>query len=175
MQHIKSNIKNITPDFNISFENDAAMFALGEYLKSSKEHDKVFTLCIGTGSGSAYIENGALVKDTLPNIENGWIYNIPYKDSIIDDYISSRGILKISKDNGLDNVTVKDIAELALSENAVAKHVWYEFGENLKEVLALVTKDFKPSKIVIGGQISKSYKLFIDSSREYFNLSLIHI
>lgn len=175
LDYLKKNIKNISTDFQINFENDGTMFGLGEYSKSLKVYKKIFTLCIGTGAGSAYIEDGKVIKEKIGNMKNGWIYNIPYKDSIIDDYISSRGILKIANRKGIRGFELEEISQLALGGDERAKEVWYEFGEILKEVLILVTKDFQPNKIVIGGQISKSYMLFIESCESYFSKKQIPI
>ncbi|MGL5616290.1 MAG: ROK family protein [Sarcina sp.] len=175
LDYFKKNSKNTSTDFQINFENDGVMFGLGEYLQSLKKDERIFTLCIGTGAGSAYIENGKIIKEKLKNIKNGWIYNVPYKGSIIDDYISSRGILKIANEKGIKGFVAEEISQLALGGDEKAKEVWEEFGENLREVLILVTKDFQPNKIVIGGQISKSYTLFIKCSESYFSKKQIPI
>lgn len=167
-KYAKENFKNITNDFNVKFENDAAMFALGQELLNDKKNNKVFALCIGTGCGSAYIENGEVIKSK-------WIYSIPYRDGIIDDYISCRGILKIANECGIVGLEVKEIADKALKGEGLAKKVWNVFENNLLEVFKLATECFKPDRVIIGGQVSKSSELFLGKSIDYFNENNVEI
>ena len=63
----------------ILFRHDVEAFARGVYrFGMKKQQEKVLCLCIGTGAGSAFLENGeALKKKTEAVPENGWIYNVP--------------------------------------------------------------------------------------------------
>jgi glucokinase len=157
------------PGFHIVFENDANLFALGEY-ESGKagRYTKSMCLTIGTGAGSAFLERGELVKHRKDVPENGWIYNQPFRDSIVDDYISKRGIMKLMQEEGLDCETldVKAAAELAKSGDERAAAVFRRFGEMIGEMLLPFLRSFRPEAVVIGGQIVKSKELFLDSTRE---------
>ena len=168
IKYAKENLKNITNDFNVKFENDAAMFALGEELLNNKKSNKVFTVCIGTGCGSAYIENNEVIK-------NKWIYSIPYRDGIIDDYISCRGILKIANECGIIGLEVKEIADKALKGEDLAKVVWNTFENNLLEVFKLATELFRPDRVIVGGQVAKSSELFLGKSIDYFNENNVEV
>ena len=168
IRYVKENLKNITNDFTVKFENDIAMFALGEELLNNKKSNKTFALCIGTGCGSAYIKSGEVIK-------NKWIYSIPYKDGIIDDYISCRGILKIANECGIVGLEVKEIADKALKGEDLAKIVWNRFENNLLEVFKLATEDFKPDRVIIGGQVAKSSELFLGMSIDYFSENNVEV
>src|SRR5690606_29943987 len=51
-------------DFVIVFENDANLFALGEHKAGKGQHfNKVMYLTIGTGAGSAFMENDEFITD----------------------------------------------------------------------------------------------------------------
>ena len=69
------------------FLHDIEAFALGEsWYGNCRDVDKILCVCIGTGAGSAFVENGKTVKTGKGVPENGWIYQQPFGDSILDDY-----------------------------------------------------------------------------------------
>lgn len=151
--------------FVIAFDNDANLYAIGEYNSGKgKNYRKAFFLTIGTGAGSAFVENGELIKTGEGIPENGWIYKEPFGDSIIDDYISKRGILKLAEDFGVEvkDGEVKTLAHIANENNAKAKEVFTQFGQNIGNALNPFVESFKPEAIILGGQISKSIHLFED-------------
>lgn len=155
----------IHDDFQIVFENDANLFALGEQIAGNAgSYKKTIFITIGTGAGSAFMENGKLIKNRHDVPKNGWIYNQPFKNSIVDDYISKRGILRLAKnlDITVAGDEVKTLAEMAQSGNPKARKVFYEFGKNIGEVLNSHILTFRPDAIIFGGQIAKSKALFID-------------
>lgn len=154
----------MTQPFPIVFDNDANLFALGEQMAGkARNYGRSVCLTIGTGTGSGYMENGRLttVGEKVP--ENGWIYNQAFANSIVDEYISKRGILRIAEDMGIavaDN-EVKTLAEMARDNVPLAMEVFHRFGRNIGEVLNEYVLPFKPDGVIIGGQIAKSLDLFI--------------
>ncbi len=160
-----SSIKNkLHKNFNILFENDAILFALGEIEQNHiLKNDKCLSICIGTGCGSAYIENGKIIKSGKGIAKDGWIYNLPFKDSLIDDYISTRGIINFY--NRLNNTNINNVKDIALkySIDETSKVTFNNFGKDLATVLNTILKDFNAKNIILGGQITKSYSLFEDS------------
>ncbi|WP_027092969.1 ROK family protein [Cohnella thermotolerans] len=157
------------PGFHIVFENDANLFALGEYeIGKAGRYAKSLCLTIGTGAGSAFLELGELVKHRRDVPENGWIYNQPFRDSVVDDYISKRGIVRLLREAGLadDEIDVKSAAELAKAGDERAADVFRRFGGMIGEMLRPFVRSFQPEAVVIGGQIVKSKELFLDSVRE---------
>ncbi len=160
-----SNIKNnVSQNFNILFENDATLFALGEIQQNNiLKNGKCLAICIGTGCGSAYIENGKLIKNGEKIPPNGWIYNIPFKNSIVDDYISARGIINFY--NNISKNKTNNVKDIALKYN-IDNHsniTFNNFGQDLANMLNIVLKDFDSKNIILGGQICKSYNLFKDA------------
>lgn len=156
-------------DFQIVFENDANLFALGEYaVGKAGPYARSLCLTIGTGAGSAFLEHGQLVKHRHDVPENGWIYNQPFRDSVVDDYISKRGIARLMREAGLDSgiMDVKAAADLAKSGDGKAIAVFRRFGEMVGEMLLPFLRSFRPEAIIIGGQIVKSQELFLDSTRD---------
>lgn len=150
----------------IAIENDAALFALGECaFGEGRPYPRTICLTIGTGFGSAFVSSNRLVKQGEGVPHEGWLYRLPYRDGIIDDYISRRGIIRLANEMGIKNVLageddVKCLAERACSGESLPVQLFHEFGERLKEVLNPFIQSFQPDAILIGGQIAKSSDLF---------------
>lgn len=151
----------------IAFENDAGLFALGECaFGAGRSTMRAICLTIGTGFGSAFVSNGRLVKEGDDVPADGWLYRIPYRDGMMDDYFSRRGIVRLAEEMGIEDAAsgeddVKRLAERAWAGEPLPVRLFREFGERLAEVLTPFTRSFGPDAIIIGGQIAKSADLFI--------------
>ena len=162
----------LTPRFRIAFENDAALFGLGETRPggAAEGADRAVCLTIGTGLGSCFLERGRLVKrrDDVP--DEGWLYTVPYQDGIADDYISRRGILQLAAELGRnaeqEQLDVRELAGLADAGDREALRLFERFGRRMADVLLPSLLRFRPDRIVLGGQISKSAHLFVPAFRE---------
>jgi len=160
---------NLEDGFSILFENDAACFALGECITGEGvPFEKVIAITLGTGFGASFIHQKRLVKEGKGIPDNGYLYNIPFKDGIAEDYISSRWLLKkYAELSGTKIVDVKEIAASALDgKNDFGKDVFKIFGSNLAHCLAHWIKSFKADCLIIGGSISKSSELFLPALME---------
>lgn len=167
----------LSKSFQIMFENDANLFALGEYeVGTIKKFARAICITLGTGLGSAFLNNGELIrgKDGVP--KSGWICTESFKDRIIDDYVSGRGIIHIASDLGFDNNSfdVKELAECARTGDIKAIQVFDKFGLLLGEALWPYVKSFQPELVILGGQIANSYDLFesgILQNLSHYNVS----
>ena len=70
--------------------------------------------------------------------------------------------INISRKEGLkkENLTAKEIAELALKGNIQAINTYKKFGVALGETLTPILEEHPLSEIFIGGNITLSYPLF---------------
>lgn len=162
-------LSRCTEQFQIVFENDANLFALGElFTGHAREFNRSICLTIGTGAGSAFIDNGQLIANRFDVPPNGWIYNQPFGESIVDDYVSKRGVLRLAAESGLftEGLEVKQIADMARSGSVAAIDVFIEFGRNIGHMLNPFVFSFQPDGIVIGGQIARSHDLFLEGMLE---------
>lgn len=167
MERLKSQpsfVERMSHDFVIAFENDANLFAYGEWLQGkAKRYNRSICITIGTGTGSAFIERGQLVKHRHDVPVNGWVYAEPFRDSIVDDYISKRGIARLASELGANgSLDVHELAEAARSGVEVSSQVFVRFGEMLGEMLNPFIGSFCPEAVIIGGQIVRSHDLFED-------------
>lgn len=159
--NLKDELETLLPELEFKFKNDAHLYALGECnFREGKIFNKILCICIGTGIGSAFIENKSLLYEGENIPKEGWIYDTPFKGSIADDYISTRGLLRIAEDNNIAISTGKELYELACNNDKKALNVFKSFGKNLKEFMELYVKKCNIEAIVIGGNISKAYEFF---------------
>ncbi|WP_256762050.1 ROK family protein [Cohnella sp. WQ 127256] len=156
---------SLAPNWRLAFENDASLFALGEAVYGqASTSDRVVCMTIGTGLGSGFVDNRRLVKQRQDVPENGWLYHLPYRDGIADNFVSRRGVLSLAAQLGFDlsdGQDVRELAQLALSGDELAVQLFEQFGERMAQVLAETMQRFQPDAIVIGGQIAKSGELFV--------------
>lgn len=168
----------LAPHFRLAFENDAALFGLGETGPggAAEGAGRVVCLTIGTGLGSCFLDSGRLVKTRADVPSDGWLYATPYKNRMADDYISRRGVLQLAARFGLADagLDVKDLALLADGGDAAAQRLFCRFGERMAEILAPPLLRFGPESIVLGGQISRSAHLFLPAFRQALAGSGMH-
>jgi len=161
--------ERLAPEFRITFENDASLFGLGEAVYGEAQGaDRVVCLTIGTGLGSCFLEHGRLVKQRSDVPENGWLYEVPYRNGIADDYISKRGIIQLALELGMDlrGRDVRELANSAISEEPGARQLFELFGQRMALILFPALRVFAPDRIILGGQISKSGFLFAHTFQE---------
>ncbi len=92
--------------------------------------------------------------------EDANLWKAPFKDSIAEDYISTRWFVKRYAE--ISGTTVKDVKELreALPGNPLVQQVFDEFGTNLGAFLATFVEMDKPEIIILGGNIANALPLF---------------
>jgi glucokinase len=151
----------LTEDQSIRFMNDAFSFAVGESIAGQAAGStKSMAITLGTGFGSAFIDNHVPVVtgDSVPRL--GYVYHIKYKDGIADDYFSTRWFIRRYKElTGKDAAGVKSIAVEAIGQENV-REIFKEFGSSLGEFLAPILNRFGATVLVLGGNISRAYDLF---------------
>lgn len=148
----------------IVFENDASLFGLGQYdIGHARKYKKSICLTLGTGLGSVFIEEGSVITRREDVPEGGWVYHLPFGSSILDDYLSRRGILRLAEQEGLDpKLDVRELAALTDQGNEITKKVFLRFGENLGRGLKPVVQKFRPEALIFGGQIAKCSRHFLE-------------
>jgi glucokinase len=160
MEAVSSGL-NVSDDFLIRFMNDASSFAVGEaWVGSASKVSRSLSITLGTGFGSAFIDNKIPIVDGPLVPKLGCIYHLPYEKGIADDYFSTRGLLGRYKDEtGIMLPGVKELAEMAPGDKTVMD-LFNDFGNRLGLFLAPWLRKFEAEMLVIGGNISHAYGLF---------------
>lgn len=154
----------LSRDIPVRFMNDASSFAVGEaWAGKLSGFKRTMAITLGTGFGSAFIENRVPVVtgDKVPHL--GCVYHIAYREGIADDYFSTRWFTsRYFEMKGREAGGVLELTKMA-AEDTEVKKIFSEFGDNLGSFLASWLLKFETEALVIGGNISRSYDLFGDN------------
>ena len=140
-QRLKSSFPGVTMNrltaADIRFGNDAFMFGLGASTRFPSE--RLLCLTLGTGLGSAFVENGQIVAGrhgipatecclrSLPGSYRGQLF----REKGHSEHGFGRGLLA-------DGIDVADLAEAAKSGNAQAQDVFREYGASWEKCSCLI-------------------------------------
>ncbi len=163
--NIVSEIKNrlsLANHIKIRFINDATAFAIAEsWIGKAKDHEKMIALTLGTGFGSAYIDNGIPILEGEKVAKSGCLWHVAFNGDIADNLFTTRWIVNTyAKKTGIQLSGAKEIADLANKNDQIALDIFTEYGNNMGEFLSPWIKKFEAQSIVIGGNISGAYNLF---------------
>ena len=160
----------IHPDLPVTFVHDVNAVLMGElWTGNAKDYANAAVACIGTGLGFAHLQNRIVQCNEYgsPLIS---IFKTPCRQSILEDYVSKRGILKIYGEmagNEIANtMKVIDIAKLADEGDGSALATFREAGSILSEVLADILTEKNIECLLFAGQISRSFHHFETAIRE---------
>ena len=111
--------------------------------------------------GRLFVENGKTVKTGKGVPENGWIYQQPFGDSILDDYLSVRGLEQISLAVTGKVWSGKELYGLVKAGNMEAEEVWRRFGADVAAGLLPVLEKYQPDLLLLGrNRLQKSFSWF---------------
>ena len=139
---------------DIRFRNDAEAFLDGEiFCGAAYGFSDVIGITLGTGMGSALSHHGKTVDAEL-SVR-------PYKNEKIEEYVSTRAIIRFYKELTCKEMKdVESIAALYETDDA-AVQAFKTFGQHLAWFLQFFIQKEQPQVLVIGGNISQSWDLFM--------------
>jgi glucokinase len=145
-------------------DNDANLFALGEYNSYSGEKDIFIGITLGTGLGFGIVINGNLFKGAHGMAAE---YGIsPVGEGKWETDISINGITKLSEKYFNERLDPKTISKMCSNDNNDAQQLWNEFGEKLGLCISHLINMFDPDAISIGGGLSNAFKYFHNSMKK---------
>ena len=158
------------PSLDLRFINDATAFAVGTAWRGGgRDYARIIAVTLGTGFGSAFIDDGIPVVAGNDVPEHGCLWHLPFREHIADDYISTRWFEnRYRKVTGEAIAGVEAIAGDAAGRRAV-RDIFEDFGVNLGEVLAPWVTAFDAGALIIGGNIANAYELFATALGETLN------
>lgn len=159
------------PPSSISFLNDAAAFAIGEWLAGAAAGaSRVLGLTLGSGVGSGFLRNGAVLTSgpgvpPLGRVDLLELDNRPLEETVSRRAIRAavaghRAFRTDRADRGLpDDADVQEIAAAARRGHRVCREVLDSAFEGLGRALGPVLVAFDPDVVVLGGAVARSWDL----------------
>jgi glucokinase len=139
---------------DVRFLNDAEAFLLGEWWAgAARGHRRAVGVTLGTGLGSAFIEDGRIVP------RNVALYELSFRGAPVEDTVSSRGLLDRYAPPSAESIEVEDVAARAQAGEKAARRAFDELGQALGEFLRPWLRTFEPGCLVVGGSIARSWEL----------------
>jgi glucokinase len=144
----------------IAFLNDAEAFLLGEWWAgAARGQIRVVGITLGTGLGSAFLENGEFVRSDARVPSDGALYKLAFRGAPVEETISRRALLArygASSEKGTD---VEQLATRARAGEHRALLVFRELATDLAEFLVPVLEAFAPTCLVVGGSVARAWEL----------------
>ncbi|NLJ01355.1 MAG: ROK family protein [Bacteroidales bacterium] len=145
----------------VYIDNDANCFAYGEKIYGQgKAFENFVGITLGTGVGGGIVQRDQLLSDS--NCGSGEFGEIPYIDSILEEYCGSRFFTRTANETGYD------IALKAREGDQSSINLYNEYGKHIAVLVKIILLVLDPQAIIFGGSITRSFDLFKDSM--YANL-----
>jgi glucokinase len=144
----------------IKFRNDAEATIAGECIAGAgKGYNNVIGVTLGTGFGSAHF-----IDNEIKDLNLG---SLPFKETIADDYLSTRGFVKRYFElSGKSVKNVKELASIATQDEA-ATQVFEDFAKNMSDFLKPHILPMSPECLILCGNIALANGLFSPSLKNY--------
>ncbi len=155
----------------VFMDNDANALLLGESIwGAGRGYGITLGYTLGTGLGCAIVIGNKLFNGA--NGLAGEIWPSPFKNGIIEDIVSGRGVSSVYENLTGKKKTAKEISELAKKGDSFAIETWNVFGSTLGLAIAWGVNMIDPGIVILGGSISNSFDLFYNSMDEIFRKNI---
>ncbi|GIT78721.1 glucokinase [Leifsonia sp. LS1] len=140
----------------IHFVHDAAAYGIGEWRFGAGAGTARRFVCItlGTGVGSAFVDDGRLVFDRPDVPPGGEAHRLTFAGRPLEDTVSTRALLARY---GGASLTVKDLATRARAGDHRAQLAFDTAMAALAHTIAPWLASFGTTDVVLGGAISRSW------------------
>lgn len=156
----------------VVFLNDAVAYGIGEWASSSPRPRRLVCITLGTGVGSAFLENGRAVEDGPEVPPKGWVHLLRIGARPLEATVSTGGIQDAYAAATGSHSSVRAIAEAARRGDAAALRVLQIAMGQLGRALAPWFQRFSADEVVVGGSISRSWDLIEAPLREGIDVAL---
>lgn len=188
--NLKEKLQSIS-NLPVFVENDANLATLGEnWIGAGNHSDDIIVITLGTGVGSGIIANGELLNGTNGTAgEIGHIIVDPDglpcncgRIGCLDTIASAPGVVHKALEaiknhpssdlakfyNSKGDITSEDIFNLAKKGSKLSQSIINDITDTLGYTIAAVATVINPSKILIGGGLSKSKNQLLNEVNKSF-------
>ena len=183
--NVEEKLSEMFRGIKVKAGNDANVAALGEaWQGGGKDYDDIVMITLGTGVGGGVIINGKII--TGYNGGAGEIGHMHVDDNetdscncgrkgCLEQFTSATGVVRLAKRlmNNTDketkmrefgeNITAKDVFDLAKEGDAGANEVVETMGTYLGTAMSHIAVVVNPQAFIIGGGVSKAGQFLIDA------------
>jgi len=144
----------------VAVNNDANCYALGVYgsYPADAKPETLVVITLGTGVGLGIVSDGKLFCGA--NCGAGELGCLPYKDSILEDYVSKKFFTGA-------NWNSYEANQAAQAGDSDALLLFEEFGKNLGAMVTTVMYAYDPDRIALAGGIANNYPFFCQAMEDY--------
>lgn len=188
--NVEEKLSEMFRGIKVKAGNDANVAALGEaWQGGGKDYDDIVMITLGTGVGGGVIINGKII--TGYNGGAGEIGHMHVDDNetdscncgrkgCLEQFTSATGVVRLAKRlmNNTDketkmrefgeNITAKDVFDLAKEGDAGAKEVVETMGTYLGTAMSHIAVVVNPQAFIIGGGVSKAGQFLIDAIKDKY-------
>ena len=188
--NVEEKLSEMFRGIKVKAGNDANVAALGEaWQGGGKDYDDIVMITLGTGVGGGVIINGKIL--TGYNGGAGEIGHMHVHDNetdscncgrkgCLEQFTSATGVVRLAKRlmNNTDketkmrefgeNITAKDVFDLAKEGDAGANEVVETMGTYLGTAMSHIAVVVNPQAFIIGGGVSKAGQFLIDAIKDKY-------
>jgi len=159
------------PPDTIEFLNDAGAFGIGEWVSgATKGCRRSVGITLGTGVGSAFIDNGTRIDSGSLVPPDGEMHFVEIDGLPLEDVMSRRAIItaycRYSGSDDSADLDVREIADRATNGDNAALRAIQEPCRSLGAALAPWLVKFEAEAVVVGGGMTASWALIEPALRE---------
>jgi glucokinase len=154
-------LPEIGADMPVVFMHDVTAAVLGEMrFGAAQGYKNAAVVTLGTGLGFAHTIDGEIQYAPMgsPLVS---IYNRPYRDGVLEDYVSKRGFLRayaeVRGEDNPSNLTVAMIGGMCGQADEQALATFKNVGKILAEEIKPILEEYQIECLLFGGQISRSF------------------
>ncbi|WP_295935685.1 ROK family protein [uncultured Alistipes sp.] len=163
-------LPEVGPDLPIRFMHDVNAVLLGEMFHGNATgYRNVAVVTLGTGLGFSFCRDAEVQYSPMgsPRLP---IYNLPYRDGILEDYVSKRGFFHIYQEiirhKPSAALTVADLGRMAGEGDKAALETFSTVGGILAASVRDLIDEQQIECLLLGGQISRSFAFLEPALRE---------
>ena len=178
--NVEEKLSEMFRGIKVKAGNDANVAALGEaWQGGGKDYDDIVMITLGTGVGGGVIINGKILTGY-----NGGAGEIDScncgRKGCLEQFTSATGVVRLAKRlmNNTDketkmrefgeNITAKDVFDLAKEGDAGANEVVETMGTYLGTAMSHIAVVVNPQAFIIGGGVSKAGQFLIDAIKDKY-------
>jgi len=162
-------------DAPVILENDANAIALAERRGDRQAYDDVLVLKASTGLGIGIIAGGVLQRGAVQAAGEFGHNKTPAADGLpcrcgdvgcVEAVSGGWALVRDLRQQGRAVAHVRDVVELATGGDAEARRMIRDSGRHVGEALAIAVNLLNPAVLVIAGDITGAYDIFVAGLRE---------